>query len=140
MDIVIDNSVIIKWFFEEDGYEQALALLLKATRGEIKLHAPILAKYEFTNVLKSKKINDSDAKTFIRKFFEAKIIFHNIDSNDTNEIYKISVQENISFYDASYLYISREVGFRFVTADEKLVNNVRNPTYYSIVLLTNLFE
>ena len=52
MKIVLDASVVAKWFIEEENTEKAIEITIrdKFVRGEIEVLAPSLLIYEIRNV------------------------------------------------------------------------------------------
>ena len=50
MKIVLDASVVAKWFIEEEDTEKAIEIRDKFVRGEIKILVPSLLIYEIGNV------------------------------------------------------------------------------------------
>jgi len=42
-------------------------------------------------------------------------------SRDLGEVLNIALKENLTFYDASYVYVARERGLRLVTKDRELL-------------------
>ena len=42
-------------------------------------------------------------------------------SHELGEILNLAIKENLTFYDASYLYVAREHGLKLVTEDEDLL-------------------
>ena len=47
--LVLDTSVIMKWYKEEEDSDKALEIRDKCIRGEIQLSAPDLVLYEMVN-------------------------------------------------------------------------------------------
>ena len=54
MEVVIDASVIVKWFVAEKGSDYALKLRDMYISGEIKIAAPELLLYEVLNAVQHK--------------------------------------------------------------------------------------
>ena len=56
---VVDASVVVKWFSDEEGSDRALKLRDGHIGGELSLVAPELILYEVTNALRYKPLFDS---------------------------------------------------------------------------------
>ena len=54
MTDVVDASVAVKWYFQERGRDQAIAILYAQANNNRELLAPDLIVAEFTNVLQKK--------------------------------------------------------------------------------------
>ena len=52
--IILDASVIVKWFSEEEHTEKALEIREKVRRGEERVIVPDLLLYELSNLIQSK--------------------------------------------------------------------------------------
>ncbi|MBI2086207.1 type II toxin-antitoxin system VapC family toxin [Candidatus Daviesbacteria bacterium] len=131
---ILDASVVIKWFFLEEGSNRADLYLEKLRKREVVIIVPELLFYEVGNTLRSKKVqeNDSDkiAKQLLGLPFEKKQmdtvyfkkIMHNVGTFD------------LTFYDAAYITLMQEEHCEFVTADRKLFETVHK-TFTGIKLL-----
>ncbi|MGB9895581.1 MAG: type II toxin-antitoxin system VapC family toxin [Thermoproteota archaeon] len=54
--VVVDASVIVKWFVEEENSDNAIKIRDKYIEGEIKLVAPEIITFEVLNALYYKKL------------------------------------------------------------------------------------
>ena len=124
---VIDCNVAIKWFLiKEDSSEEALSFLIKATAREILLFAPTILAIEFANVLtkhnKQKSLDQIKCKKHFdqfKKVCDQKVITL-ITIDDKEEMFKLALDETISYYDAEYLYLSKKLKFPLISYDKKL--------------------
>ena len=83
-----------------------------------------LAKYELGNALWKGfalhgSINSDDAEKLIGTVIRA-IELMNIESPDWSSAFKLSLELNITFYDASYVQLAIKSGASLVTEDKKL--------------------
>ena len=135
--MIIDASVIAKWFMKGEEWEdKALELKKKFEEGEINLKAPSLLIYEIGNVIwKRKDIPIELAIELTEKAMEyLKEIIVDIDPKTAKKAMKIAREENISFYDAAYIALSEEKREHLVTADKKLYEKTK--TKYSVKYIT----
>ncbi len=137
MKYVLDASVVIKWFVKEEDSEETIELLNEYNQGKCEIAVPDLLIYEVANVLRyNPKFSHTDTLGCIRSI-------HNLDL-DVVELVElivesalgISYERKISFYDALYIAVAKEIGYEFITADEKLYGLVSDLPF--VRLLKNL--
>ncbi|MHB8362823.1 MAG: type II toxin-antitoxin system VapC family toxin [Patescibacteria group bacterium] len=132
MNLILDNSIIVKWYLQfpkEEHVDVALTLKHLYDTGQINLHSPAILNYEIGNVFSTavrlNKLDINVAKESLSLFSNHGIIFY-----DLKEIYLdilgVSIKYNLSFYDASYVTLSQFLKYDFITADKKLFNNTKN--------------
>jgi predicted nucleic acid-binding protein len=119
-ELVIDASVALKWFVEEENSEIALEVLDHVSSKALP-SVPSLFFYEITNVLRYKPefgIKD------IQEVFSALSGFGFLVSSLQDDLGDLTIdlafRYGIPIYDASYLAISQKKNCHFVTADVKL--------------------
>ncbi|MEM3995420.1 MAG: type II toxin-antitoxin system VapC family toxin, partial [Thermofilum sp.] len=56
LEAVVDASVVVKWFVEEEGSDRALEVRDRYVSGELKLIAPELLPFEVLNALYYKRL------------------------------------------------------------------------------------
>lgn len=128
--LVIDASVGIKWFLEdEEEVTRAKKILITFGNEEVKLLLPTLWIYEVANGIRAavfkKRIDQNKVRLRIRKLKQLKLPL--IDPSFLiEEIMKIAFGFNLSIYDASYVALAKENNVDFVTGDKKLYNKLKN--------------
>ena len=124
-EIVIDASVVVKWFIEEKDADKARFLRDKFIDGKIELIVPSLLYFEVLNALKYSKLFDpselNDAGESLEKY-GFKVI--TIKNEIREHMIKIAVDHDMSIYDASYFGLSIVLGKIFCTADEKIIKKL----------------
>ena len=118
MIVVVDASVVIKWYVDEIHTPEALHLLEK----QFDLHAPDMLLPEFGNILWKKRRNDdipeSGPETILSLFQDQAITLH-----PHTDLLKAAVFGAIktgqSVYDWTYLVLARSLSCKFVTADKR---------------------
>lgn len=136
--IVVDNSVITKWLssVKEDNLEEADLLLTRATEQKLQLYAPEMAKYEAGNtILKGKKLEIPQGIATLTAFYSLPITFLPENSTRMATTYALANEYKLSYYDAVYLTITKELGATLITADKeqastKLVKTVLLSDYH----------
>lgn len=121
MDFVVDASVVVKWFVDEDESAQARLLMQDFAAQDVELHAPALLPYEVLNALRYhpgfSEERQLAAQAALERFAFREYPFRGEHSRRTLHL---AVSENLAIYDASYLALARELGLMLVTADESL--------------------
>ena len=128
--IVIDTSVLLKSFFtEEEGSAFVDELFDMHMRKELTLMATPLVVFEFMNVL-SKSSNDFEfVKNAFIKFRKLGLALIELD-----DYYAISAaknacdNKNVSYYDASYYALAKDMDAVFLTADRKFYEQMKGAT------------
>ncbi len=126
--IVIDSSIVSKWFFpQEELVNEANEILADFKNGLLKLYAPSILAYEIINVLAlgtiRLRINYDKARGLLQYFRFLNISLVNFDSF-YEEALELSVSNKISIYDTSFIVLASKIKVDFYTADKKLVGKV----------------
>jgi len=129
MNIVIDAGVILKGYFpDERGHEEAQLIIREYAEGFIELYAPHLILYEIVNALvvarNLGRLEQRQINNIITEIREIEI--NRYDVADILGLFDMSLKYGRTAYDASYLLLSDELKFNFVTGDIKLYNSVKN--------------
>lgn len=108
-DIVVDSSIVVKWFVTESLTPQALKLLDGYLPGNINFIAPDLLSAEFGNTIWKKVrlsgLNKEDAEQIINVFQELPIIF--VPTQELlKEAFRIAIAYDRTVYDALYVALS----------------------------------
>ena len=139
--IVLDSSVVFKWFYfkNESGVETARGLHEKAVSRYFHILSPELLLYEIINTFKSRtEIDAALLEEILKELFHI-LIFIKLDSKDYINAYEISKKTNISIYDSIYIAISEKHKAPFITADKKLYEALKSHNY-NIVLLDDFIS
>lgn len=134
---VLDASVILKWFLQEEDSEKAIALKDAHSRGESFLIIPDLAIYEIANSLRYKpEFSSAEINRCCHALFDLDIDIVAPLPDLINPTTDLARQKEITFYDASYIALAVILGLQFITADEKLYNKTKDIT--SVHLLNKI--
>lgn len=124
---VVDASVAIKWFSEEEYTDRAVDIRDKFFKGTCELAAPDLILYEVSNALRfNPNFNEEDVTEAMNSLFDMGISI----IVPTPRIIKSSIamafKYKTTIYDAFYAALANEIGFEFVTADGKLYKKIKD--------------
>lgn len=118
--VIIDNSVLIKFFVQEEGRQLAIELLKMAAKRELSLFAPPLLKFELLNVLSNIIKNSKEVHKAYLKFKKLNISLIEPSEESTKQAIEDSCNDkDITYYDASYSALADDLEATFITADRK---------------------
>lgn len=124
--MILDSSVIFKWFQQEEGTEKALSLYQKVKEEKVNLSLPKLFFYEIGNILLHHQPYSRE------KIIQAKeilgtlpISFYDFNLREWYEIIEEAHQLKVSFYDYSYVYLAKQLNTFLITADKKLYKRTK---------------
>ncbi|RME23030.1 MAG: PIN domain-containing protein [Deltaproteobacteria bacterium] len=114
---VVDASVMASWIFGEPRAARAKSLLAGKA-----LYAPKLMGYELAHVASKKAARHPE---LTQKILQALGLAMRLDINwvdvDLVAASNMAIAENLTAYDASYLWLARKMGVTLLTFDEKLL-------------------
>ena len=136
--LVVDASVVVKWYCKEEDTDKALHIRDEYISGIIKISLPDLVILELANTIRYKKNSTAeDVEDVLNNFVKLRfdIIVPTIEL--TKKANRLSFKHNITVYDAIYLALAEELGYDFITADEKMYRKIQD---LSFVRLLNKVE
>lgn len=125
---VIDCSVIVKWFWQNDELRVKKALILRdlASTKKLQLIAPEFFWLEILNVgCFSKKAPVNELKKLVNFFVKLKIDFKPLKPSLINQVILLSKKYKITTYDASYMALAKINKCPLITDDVKLKNKTK---------------
>ncbi|SRR5579884_2586349 len=124
--IVIDASVVAKWFSNEALTDKALKIRDNFDDGIISLVAPNHILYEVGNAIwKNKILDTNDCISAMHSLMNSGIELVQPDTNFVSRTMKLARQLAISYYDALYVQLSIDYGIPLLSVDEKLVTKAK---------------
>ncbi|MFH1244534.1 MAG: type II toxin-antitoxin system VapC family toxin [bacterium] len=110
--IVVDTSYVMSWLLPDEKSP-------KLVKGQ--LISPELLVYEVINALKTsvrrRRITDDIAQQLLHEFESWHIQYFKVDNQS---VLNLAITEELSGYDASYLYLARKMKCELLTWDKKL--------------------
>lgn len=134
--VVFDTSVAVKWFFSEEGKDQAMLLRKRHIEGQIVLCTRDLFLYEFTSALKNysePKIAEKDFLLAQEAIESLRITLFPLVYEELPELFSLSKKLGISIYDCSFLLLAQKHSMPFYTADRKL-NSTAKKIVHTILI------
>lgn len=134
--IVLDSSVVMKWFRKSEALrEQALQLRQAYLDGSLALYVPDLLIYEIANVLRYKPdMNPTKVQQALHSLFEMGIRIERITPEVIGRAIAIAYSYDVTVYDAAFVALAENVGAALITADQKLSGSFRISLLSSISL------
>lgn len=131
---VLDASVVIKWFSEEEYTDKAVKLRDDFFKGENELVVPDLLLYEVSNALRyNPNFDETDVVEAVGSLFDMGISI----IVPTLEVIKSSIDiafsHNITIYDAFYVALAKEIDFALITADSKLYQKTKDISFIKYI-------
>ncbi len=134
---VLDSSVVIKWFSEEENTDLALKFREGFIEGNVDITVPDLQLYEIANALRfNKKLNSKDVANAVNSLIDIGINIVVPTKDIIASTIEVAFEFDITFYDAYFIALAKELDYNFVTADENLFNKIKKLKFTK--LLKNL--
>jgi predicted nucleic acid-binding protein len=123
---VVDASVVVKWFIEEEFTKKALGLRDRFANGYVKLIAPSLLNFEVLNALRySRLFNKKELKELAVAVGKYGFELHNLIDKYGELTAEIANSRELSIYDASYAALAELNGIVLYTVDDKIKENCK---------------
>ena len=119
--LVLDASVVIKWFKQEIYTDIATKIKDDFVNGIYEIVVPDLILYEITNALRyDKRFDDKFIKESLDNLLKMEINIVIPSQRLISRSIELSYSSNVTIYDATYIALAELNGAIFVTADETL--------------------
>jgi predicted nucleic acid-binding protein len=120
--LVADSSVIAKWFLTEPDSDRAIKLRDEFATGRLKLVVPTLLFYEVMNALRfSGAFNRADLVTAARSLSKYRFDIWRPHGKLLELSTELSIEEDLTVYDACYIALAMRVSSKVITEDKKLL-------------------
>lgn len=128
--VVVDASVVVKWFVEEEYSRESRLLRDAYVNGLIDLAAPSLLYYEVINALRySEGFGEEVLKEIAGILNDYQITLYNLEGELAAKAIELSMRKGITIYDASYIALAQVLNTVLYTSDERLVMKIKDPTH-----------
>ncbi len=124
---VLDASVLIKWFSDEEYTDIALKLRDDFFKGNIELVVPDLLLYEVSNALRyNPNFDENDVVEAVDSLYDIGIDIIIPTGDVIRSAIKFAFTHNVTIYDAFYAALADEIDFTLITADAKFYRKTDN--------------
>jgi predicted nucleic acid-binding protein len=129
--VVLDTSVIIKWFRQGEVLaSQALVLREAYLNGQITISAPSLLVYELANVLRYKSdLTTSQVQEAVQSLFDMALEWILPSAAVMRRAVEIARIYETTIYDAAFVALAETSSATFITADERLVDRLKTLSF-----------
>jgi len=122
--IEVDASIILAELLpDEQNFPKVEEYFNDFSEKKVNFIAPTILKYEVANALKNisseRKLTLQNKKDLLKEFLSWPIVYKDVNFYD---IFKLATLENLTVYDASYLYLSKINNCKLLTLDKKLAS------------------
>jgi predicted nucleic acid-binding protein len=129
-NIVVDTSVIIKWFFSdcEENTAAAHHILNKFLDNEIGIITPEIALFELANVVKNKIRQENNGMIgmgIIDKVYNLGIVYK-VTKQVLKNAFNLALAINESVYDCLFIATAEHFKSKFITDDKNLYLSYEN--------------
>lgn len=120
-NLVVDSSVAVKWVNSQNEkyLKQADKVLKDVENDKATLFMPELSKYEIGNALLNKKMSLPGALASLATVYSIPIQFVGQSLDEAGESMQIAYDQNITFYDATFLSLAKKLKAILVTDNPK---------------------
>ena len=132
--IILDASVVIKWFSDEEYTDKALEIRERIRMGDEKVVVPDLLLYELANALKyNPSFNTDDVSDALASIFDMDMDIVTPTPEIINSAVTLAFEHEITVYDAFYVALAKETELTFITADGRLCERVRGLDFVKFI-------
>lgn len=123
--LVLDASVIVKWYSEEGDTEKALQIRDLFLKNKFNIMVPDLMFYEIANVVRyARGIVDKEKEAILNNIVLLNLEVVSVSRHNLIKSLSLALKYDITIYDAVYLVIASEKKGIYVTADKNLKRKV----------------
>jgi|SRR5665811_726898 len=133
--VVLDTSVLFKWYHRADEEDADKALLIRDAylSGALAVNIPDLAIHEFTNALRYRNaLNRDDVSASANSLWGLGLTVHPVNRSLSEAAIRISYDCDISVYDSAFVALADRLSSTLLTADQALCGKVagKHPVCY----------
>jgi predicted nucleic acid-binding protein len=125
--IVVDASVIVKWFVNEEYTEKSLALRQSYLDKKIDIVCPQLLPFEVLNALRyNPEFGEEQVKVASEALRKYQLWLYPVLGELAGICVKNSFSFGISLYDSSYISLAEYLDAKLYTADRRVLDKTGN--------------
>jgi len=133
-EAVVDASIAIKWFSEEEGTQAALKLREEHIEGTLILSAPDLLIYELANALRFKPdFDDEKVSRAVADIMDLQIDLINPGRELIGKSTEAAYLYGATVYDSCYLALGELLGVEVYTSDKKFYEKAKGSNRLKLI-------
>lgn len=121
--MILDASVVAKWFLEEKGTETALSIREKYFQDEFDINVPDLVIYEIANTLRYSNFSSREIDKAISTIYSMDLFLVDPSQKVMKKASEIAINNDITIYDATYVALAYQLSSQLITADKPLFDS-----------------
>jgi len=123
--VVVDASIIVKWFVEEESSEASQIIRDKYIKGEIEIIAPQLIIFETLNALRYKELfTEPEIKEISEALDSYSLNLYPLRGEYAVKTVEVAFANNVTIYVSSYISLALLENTHLYTADQKLIESL----------------
>jgi predicted nucleic acid-binding protein len=124
--IVVDASIVTKWYSAEEGSDKAIEYMEKHIAGSIELIVPALLLYEVANALNHKPdFTEEDLQRSMDALVDLSLTVEMPSKELMKRAVSFAKASDLSVYDSCYISLAEGLNAKMVTADRRLLDKLR---------------
>lgn len=123
--MILDASVVAKWFLEEEGTKISLQIREKYFQDEFDISVPDLIIYEIANTLRYSDFSSQEINKALSSIYSMNLFLMDPSEKMMEKASKIAIEKEITIYDATYVALADQLSSRFITADKPLFTKTK---------------
>ncbi len=132
--VVLDASVITKWYTKEKDAEIAIKYRDMHVGGKLTIVEPSLLIYEVTNALNyNPNFNEADVKASIESLMDLHLKIIDPSKEVIGKIVTLARNYGTSIYDSSYLALANMLDVNMITADDKFWEKTKDDSHIQLL-------
>jgi len=125
-EIVLDASVVVRWFSTEEDTDLATRIRDEHVAGRLTIVCPDLLLYEISNALRyNPAVCADDVVTAIKDLVDLDLDLVTPNEEILRKAIRHAFKRGITVYDSCYLSLAESLGLEFVTGDKKLYKRIK---------------
>lgn len=125
--LVLDASVIVKWYFKEQNSEKAIRIRDLYRNYIVDIIVPDLLYYEVTNVVRfNNEITNRKKKRIINNLFNINLETRILDKSDFLDALNSAENSDTTIYDTIYYILAKKIDGKYITADQNFYNKIND--------------
>ncbi len=123
--VLLDTSVVVKWFVPEEDSERALTVRQAQEDRELQLYAPEVLLMELANALRySSEFSAGEITEALETPFELNILLIPFSLDALNSAITLSMEHDLAAYDAYFLALAQALEIPLITADRRMLSRL----------------